>query len=150
MLLRESLIHYCIPIKFRHHQFLANSGNFFIKDHNNSIKFWNCPSYCKWTLHDIVDKEIKKLDLASNFLYKSLRDFSRKNKYNEVLNSWRITFQALDSKGQCFLEFLNENLKLIELLYFKGGLQLNFFKHSNLICVRALRAIVNYAFIGEY
>jgi len=38
---------------------------FFQKNNNNSIKFWDCPSKCKWSLHDIVDKETKKFDLTS-------------------------------------------------------------------------------------
>jgi len=42
---------------------------FFKKDHLNSIEFWDCLSYDKWTLHDIVDRETKKFDLVPIFLY---------------------------------------------------------------------------------
>jgi len=38
---------------------------FFQKNNNNSIKFWDCPSKCKWSLHDIVDKETKKFNITS-------------------------------------------------------------------------------------
>ena len=44
----------------------------FIKECNNFIEFWDCPSHYKWSLHDAVDKETKKFDLISQFLYKSL------------------------------------------------------------------------------
>ena len=60
---------------------------FFTKDCNNSIEFWDCPSCYKWALHDIVDKETKKFHLVPNYLCKSLWDFSRKNKCNNILNS---------------------------------------------------------------
>jgi len=41
--------------------------DFFEKDNNNSIEFWDCPSCCKWSLHNIVDKETKKFDLTPIF-----------------------------------------------------------------------------------
>ena len=65
---------------------------FFKKDHLNSIEFWDCLSYDKWTLHDIVDRETKKFHLVPIFLYKFSWDFNRKNKCDEIFNSWRITF----------------------------------------------------------
>ena len=45
---------------------------FFHKDNNNFIEFLDCLSNCKWSLHDIVDKETKKFDLTPILLYKSL------------------------------------------------------------------------------
>ena len=45
---------------------------FFIRNHNDSIEFWDCPSHCKWPLHNIVNKETKKFNLTSIFLYRSL------------------------------------------------------------------------------
>jgi len=44
---------------------------FFIRDQQNSIEFWECPSHDKWMLHNIVDKEMKKFDLVPIFPYKS-------------------------------------------------------------------------------
>ena len=35
---------------------------FFAKDQNNSIKFWECPSYLKWRLHQAVDKDSKSFN----------------------------------------------------------------------------------------
>ena len=61
-----------------------------------------------------------------------------------------MTFQASDAKGWHFLELLDDNLKPIELSYAKGGLWLKNFGHSNSLCARASRAIVNHAPIGEY
>ena len=74
-------------------------GEFFKKDSNNLIKFWDCPSNQKWSLHDIVDKETKKVDLTPIFPYKSSWDFSRKNKCDTILNNWKMSFQTSDDKG---------------------------------------------------
>jgi len=123
---------------------------FFDKDHNNTIEFWDCPSAYKWSLHDIVNKETKNFHLVSNYPYKSSWDFSRKNKYNNILSRWKMTFQLLDEKSQYFLELLDDNNKLIKLLYAKGGLWLKYFEHSNSLCTRASRVIVNYVSIDKY
>lgn len=127
-----------------------NLRKFLKRDQNNSIKFWDYPSYNKWTLHNIVNKLRKKFDLVPIFSCKSLWDFDKKNKYNEILNNWKITFQVSDDRGKHFLDFLDNNLKLIELFYSKGGLWMKFFGYSNSLCIRALRAITNHMLIGEY
>jgi len=44
-----------------------------------------------------------------------------------------MIFQASDAKEQYFLELLDNDLKLIEPSYAKGGLQLKIFGHSNLL-----------------
>ena len=49
-----------------------------------------------------------------------------------------------------FLKLLNNNLNIIEPTYFKGGLWLKYFSCLNSLYMRALRAIVNHAPIGEY
>ena len=49
---------------------------FFIRNHHNSIKFWNCPIQDKQLLYDIVDKETKKFNIMPIFLCKSSWDFS--------------------------------------------------------------------------
>ena len=61
-----------------------------------------------------------------------------------------MTFQASDAKERQFLELLNDNLLSIKPSYSKEGLWLKFFSHSNLLCARASRAIVNHAYIEEY
>jgi len=61
-----------------------------------------------------------------------------------------MIFQASDVKEQNFLNLLNDDLKPIELSNSKEGPWLKFFRHSNSLCARASRAIVNHASIGEY
>jgi len=123
---------------------------FFIRNHHNPLEFWDCLSQDKWLLHDIIDKETKKFNLPPIFPYKSSWDFSQKDECNERLNKWKMTFQASDDKGVHFLELLDDNLNIIEPTYRKGGSWLKYFGHSNLLCARATRAIVNHAPIGEY
>ena len=65
-------------------------------------------------------------------------------------DNWRMMFQASNAKGQNFLDLLDDNLKPIEPSYSKGGPWLKFFGHSNSLCARASRAIINHAPIGEY
>jgi len=60
---------------------------FFKKASSNSINFWDCPSNYKWPLHDMVDKETKKFNLSFVFPYKLLWDFSKKCKYDSILNN---------------------------------------------------------------
>ena len=66
---------------------LRKLREFFGKDQNNCIEFWDCPSCNNWALHCIVDKETKQFNLVLIFLCKSSWDFNRKNKYNSILNS---------------------------------------------------------------
>jgi len=61
-----------------------------------------------------------------------------------------MKFQASDNKGRNFLELLDDNLDTINPMYSKRGSWLKHFGHSNLLCARATRAIVNHAPIGEY
>ena len=61
-----------------------------------------------------------------------------------------MSFQVSDDKGQNFLKLLDKDLKLIELSISKNSLWVKYFGHSNYLCARATRAIVNHAPIGEY
>ena len=61
-----------------------------------------------------------------------------------------MTFQVLDLKSNQFLDLMDSDNKLLELSYIKGGLWLQNFSHSNLLCARATRAITNHASTGEY
>jgi len=123
---------------------------FFRKDQHNFIEFWNCPSCDNWTLHHIVNKETKKFNLVPIFPCKSLWEFDRKNECNKILNNWKMMFQALNVEGRQFLELFDNNLQPIEPSYSKGGSWLKYFSHSNSLCTRASRAIINHAPIGEY
>jgi len=64
---------------------------------------------------------MKKYDLIPIFPCKSLWEFNRKSEYDEILNNWKITFQASDNKERYFLDLLDDDLNPIELSYSKGG-----------------------------
>jgi len=55
-----------------------------------------------------------------------------------------------DLKGRNFLELLDSDSQSLVPSNIKSGLWLQHFGHSNLLCTRATRAIINYAPIGEY
>jgi len=77
-------------------------------------------------------------------------DYSKKTECDNILNNWKMTFQALDGKGNQFLNLLNDNFNIIEPFYAKRGPWLQSFGHSNLLCMHMSRAITNHAPIGEY
>jgi len=77
-------------------------------------------------------------------------DYYRKVNSDNIINIWKMTFQALDGKGRHFLDLFNDNFNVIKPLYIKKGSWLQVFGHSNSLCVHATRAITNYALIGEY
>jgi len=124
--------------------------DFFLKDANNHIEFWDCPSKLKWPLHTLVDKDSKSFDSVSIFSYKSSWDFCKKWKCDSVLSQWKMSFQVVDLKGKNFLELLHTNLNPIEPLTIKGSPWLQQFDHLNSLCIRATRAIVNHTSISEY
>ena len=104
---------------------LSNSyieRKFFNKNPSNSINFWNCSSDDNWPLHSVVDKETKKFNLTPLFLCKLLWNFERKNKCNNIINNWKIMFQASDTKGKNFLNLLDNNLYFLESSYIKEDL----------------------------
>jgi len=142
----DSLLH---PYQIHLAAIFCKLREFFQKNNNNSIEFWDYPSKCKWSLHDTVDKETKKIQPHPILPYRSSWNFSKKWGYNDILNKWKMSFQVLDNKGQNFLKLLDEDLKPIELLISKSGLWLKYFGHSNSLCARATRAIINHAPIGE-
>ena len=72
---------------------------FFKRASSNSINFWDCPSNCKWLLHNTVDQETKEFNLSSVFPCKSLWNFSKKCEYDSILNNWKMSFQASDAKA---------------------------------------------------
>ena len=69
---------------------------------------------------------------------------------HNIINTWKMTFQALDLKGRNFLELVDNDNKLLEPTYCKGSSWLQVFSHSNSLCARAMRAITNHALIGGY
>ena len=61
-----------------------------------------------------------------------------------------MTFQALDQKRRNFLDLVNNDNKILELMYSNGRAWLQYIGHSNILCARVARTITNHAPIGEY
>ena len=123
---------------------------FFNRHHENTIEFWEYPSKSKWNLHRHVNIKTKSFNLTLLFPVKNSWDFSRKSECNNIINNWKMTFQASDQKRRNFLDLVNSNNKILELTYSKDGAWLQYIGHSNMLCARATRAITNHTPIGEY
>jgi len=96
--------------------------HFFTASQENSVEFWECPSCLKWRLHKSVDKESKLFNSLPSLSSKISWDFCRKTNSNNIINLWKMTFQALDGKGKNFLDLADINNDTIEPSYIKGGL----------------------------
>ena len=129
---------------------LSELREFFSRDSQNCIKFWDCSSKLQWALHHAVDQDTKYMISVLSFPCKSSWDFCKKSECDSIILLWRMTFQASDFKGRNFLDLLNNDLYLIELSCAKSGLWLLHFSYSNSLCTQASRAITNHAPIGEY
>ena len=129
---------------------LSDLHSFFKHHENNSIKFWECPSYLKWHLHNEVNKETKTFNPTPLYPCKTSWDFSKKSKSDNILKVWKMMFQASNLKGNQFLDLLDNDNNIIELSYVKGGLWLKIFSHSNSLYACATRAITNHAPISEF
>ena len=77
-------------------------------------------------------------------------DYYKKIDSDDIINIWKMTFQALDGKERHFLNLLDDNFNIIKPLYIKEGSWLQFFGYLNLLWVYATRAIINHAPIGKY
>jgi len=55
-----------------------------------------------------------------------------------------MTFQASDDRGHYFLDLLDKDSNSLELSTANGRPWLKYFGHSNSLCTRATRAIVNH------
>jgi len=84
------------------------------------------PSCLNWSLYKSVNKETKAFNLSPLFPSKTSWDFSKKRECDDILNIWKITFQA------------------------KEGSWLKAFGHSNSLCVCAARTITNHAPTSKY
>ena len=98
----------------------------------------------------LVDKDSKSFDSVSIFPCKLSWDYCKKWECDSILSQWKTSFQLSDFKGKNFLELLDSNLKPIKLSAIRGGPWLQQFSHSNSLCTRATRAIINHAPISEY
>ena len=138
------------PYQFHTMAILSKLCCFFKTNQENSIKFWECTSRLKWRFHNDVDKDSKSFNLTLSFLYKISWDYCKKTDSDNIINHWKMMFQALDGKWKHFLDIVDDNLNIIKPAYIKGGPWLQVFGHSNLLCACAMRAITNHAPIGEY
>ena len=114
---------------------LSELQEFFLWHQSNSIKFWECPSYFNWSLHKMVNKEKKAFNPTLLFPCQTSWDFGKKSEGDDILNTWKMTFQASDLKGKQFLDLLDGDDNIIEPSYVKGGSWLKSFSHSNSLCV---------------
>ena len=129
---------------------LSKLHHFFKTNQENSIEFWECPSCLKWRFHNDINKDSKSFNPTPSFLCKISWDYCKKTNSNNIINQWKMMFQALDGKGKHFLDLVDNNLNIIESAYTKGRPWLQVFGHSNSLCARTTRAITNHAPIGEY
>ena len=128
---------------------LCELRQFFSARQENSIEFWECPSHLNWRFHQSVDKESKSFNPQPLFPSKISWDYCKKSD-SDIINQWKMTFQASDGKDRNFLDLVDNNYEIIELSYIKGGPWLQAFGLSNSLCACATRAITNHAPIGEY
>ena len=124
--------------------------DFFSKNANNCIEFWDFSSKQKWPLHSLIDKNSKSFNFIPTFSCKSSWNFCKKRKYNSVLLQWGMSFQVADSRRRNFLDLVDDNLNPTKSLNVKGSSWLQYFSHSNSLCTRATRATINHAPIGKY
>ena len=129
---------------------LNNLWEFFLRHYENIIESWKCPSIYKWTLNYCVDIKTKFFNLIPLFSAKNSWDFSKKSECDNIINTWKMTFQVSNLKGNNFLDLVDGDDKILKPLYYKDRTWLQFFGYSNSLCVRATRAITNHAPIGEY
>ena len=105
---------------------LNDLRDFFYSHHKNMIEFWKCSSKCKWNLHKHIDIETKLFNLTLLFPAKNSWDFSKKSECNDIINNWKMTFQASDLKENNILNLVNSDDKVLEPMYSKGRIWLQY------------------------
>jgi len=100
---------------------LRDLREFFNCHPENVIEFWECPSKSNWHLHKAVDTDTKSFNLTLLLLNKNSWDFSKKLESDDIINKWKIMFQASDLKGRNFLDLVNSDNNILEPIYCKGG-----------------------------
>ena len=94
---------------------------FFLTNNDNSIAFWECSSQYDWPLFKSVDRDTKQFWQTPLFPCKSSWDFSKKSECNNIIQNWKLIFQASDLKGRQFLELINNNNNPIKPSYVNSG-----------------------------
>ena len=97
----------------------------FSMNSNNLIEFWEYSSWCNWPLFKAVDSDTKWLHQIPILPCKSSWDLSKKKEYDNIIHNWKMMFQALDLKGQQFLDLVDHNDIPIKPSYSNGGLGSN-------------------------
>ena len=98
----------------------------------------------------MINKETKAFNPIPLLSCKTSWDFSKKSKSDDILNIWKMTFQASDFKGKQFLDLIDDDNNIIELSYAKRESWLKVFGHLNFLYVCTSRALTNHAPIDEY
>jgi len=109
------------PLQIHAMAILKELCQFFSRNSINLIEFWECPSHLEWHLHKTVNLEIKASNHTPVYPCKTSWDYSKKMKCDDILNIWKMTFQALDGKGNQLPDLLDDNYCFIEPSYVKGG-----------------------------
>jgi len=138
------------PFQIHTAAILKELRKFFTSSDANSIEFWECPSKLKWRFHHDANKDSKSFTVTPSYPCKISWDFCKKSDSDDIINQWKMTFQASEGKGKQFLDLLDDDLNAIEPSYTKGGPWLQMFGHSNSLCAHTTRAITNHAPIREY
>ena len=84
---------------------LCKLREFFNSNRINSIEFWECPSRLKWRLHHDVNKDSKSFHLTPIYPYKISWDFCKKTDSDDIINQWKMMFQASEEKANISLIF---------------------------------------------
>ena len=108
---------------FQHHSsvILSELQRFFTSNLNNSIEFWECPSCFKWRLHHDIDKDSKSFKPIPTYLCEISWDFCKKIDSDNIINQWKMMFQASDGKGNHFLDLIDDDFNIIKPSYTKGS-----------------------------
>ena len=141
------MIHQFIDFKFSQWLFLKKSKNF-------SREIITTPLISGTALVKKIGCFIVLLTKRQKnliYLQFSLTNYHRtSDECNDIINQWKITFQALDNKERSSLDLLNNDLNIIKPLYSKGGSWLKHFSYSNSLCAKAMRVIINHTPISKY
>ena len=94
----DTLIH---PYQLHLIALLKSLREFFNKNSDNLISFWDCPSSIKWSLHTLVDKESKHILINPILPSRMSWEFSRKEECDSIIPGWEDQRQQADGKW-CF------------------------------------------------
>jgi len=111
-----------------------NLREFFNKNPNNSISFWNFPDSIKWSPHVMVSNESKHIKIDPILLSRTSWELNKKEECDSIIYRWQMTFQASDHKERKFLDLNNDKEVHIHSTYTKGRAWLKYFGLSNSIC----------------